>query len=140
MGTRTVDPGGRTAVANEVTWLYRWLITFCAIAATESGELLLPAADRGTRALLGMDDMDDVVVDEDEVELMDDIWDITTSMGSIEMPKVAVMGDDPDPVESPSIAISFECPVDPVFGGLAALSLKIALALLLDSLKELKIA
>lgn len=115
--------------------MYRWLITFCAIAATESGELLLPT-DRGTRALLGMDDIEDVVVDKDEGEFMEDIWDMTTSMGSIEMPRVAVMGEDPDP--APSIAMSFAFPADPVFDGLVVLSLKIALAFSFDSLEEEK--
>lgn len=127
-----MDPGGRTDVAKEVTWLYRWLITFCATAATESGELLLPT-ERGTRALLGMDDIEEVPVDEDdEDEFMEDIWDMTTSMGSIEMPRVAVTGEDPDP--APSMAMSFAFPVEPVFDGLAALSLKIALALSFDSI------
>lgn len=113
--------------------MYRWLITFCATAATESGELLLPT-ERGTRALLGMDDEDVLVDEDDEDELMEDIWDMTRSMGSIEIPRVAVMSEDADP--APSMAMSFAFPVDPVSDGLAALSLKIALALLFDSLEE----
>lgn len=77
---------GSTAVANDVTWLYRCVITFCATATTESGDTL-PGAASGTRALL----VAVVLVVDDAVDERVAICACTLSSGSIDMPKVAVM-------------------------------------------------
>lgn len=94
--------------------------------------LLLLIEERGTRALLGTVDVEE----EEEEEARVAIWLLTTSIGSMEMPRVAVMG----VVVDDELSMDMSVIDAPVVDGCAvdldplAFRRKIALAFSFDSL------
>lgn len=116
-------------------------MTAFATAATESGDALLPpiplTCDTGTSALLGPeDDKEEDAPDPAALLGRLAICDMTTSMGSIEIPSVAVMGADWVAVLSKDMSFPDEDAKGDREAVAADFSLKMALALSFDSLEE----